>query len=71
MTPTGENIKIKNATFNIFFQGLARLGAAVTGIDASKELIEIAEHHKHVDPKIAENKPKYIHSTVEVRKDYF
>ncbi|XP_035450690.2 ubiquinone biosynthesis O-methyltransferase, mitochondrial [Spodoptera frugiperda] len=49
----------------ILSEGLARLGAAVTGIDASKELIEIAEHHKHVDPKIAENKPKYIHSTVE------
>ncbi|CAH1636521.1 unnamed protein product [Spodoptera littoralis] len=49
----------------ILSEGLARLGATVTGIDASKDLIDIAEHHKHVDPKIAANKPTYIHSTIE------
>ncbi|KAF9423597.1 hypothetical protein HW555_001152 [Spodoptera exigua] len=49
----------------ILSEGLARLGASVTGIDASKDLIEIAEQHKHVDPKIAENKPQYINTTIE------
>lgn len=48
------------------FQGLARLGANVTGIDAAKELITIAMEHRNLDPKIAYNKPDYILTTIEV-----
>ncbi|KAJ8716606.1 hypothetical protein PYW07_003233 [Mythimna separata] len=49
----------------ILSEGLARLGASVTGIDASKELIRVAEKHKNVDPKIANNRPEYINCTIE------
>ncbi|XP_075975580.1 ubiquinone biosynthesis O-methyltransferase, mitochondrial-like isoform X2 [Anticarsia gemmatalis] len=49
----------------ILSEGLARLGAKVTGIDASKELIQVAQQHSHVDPKIAENKPTYHNITIE------
>lgn len=48
------------------FQGLARLGASVTGIDASEDLIKVAEKHKDIDPKIQWNKPEYINCTIEV-----
>lgn len=48
------------------FQGLARLGADVTGIDASMDLIALAQEHRNVDPKIANNKPEYINCTIEV-----
>ncbi|CAD0201818.1 unnamed protein product [Chrysodeixis includens] len=49
----------------ILSEGLARLGADVTGIDASKDLIALAHEHRNVDPKIANNKPIYINCTVE------
>uniref|UniRef100_A0A2A4JEQ5 Ubiquinone biosynthesis O-methyltransferase, mitochondrial n=1 Tax=Heliothis virescens TaxID=7102 RepID=A0A2A4JEQ5_HELVI len=49
----------------ILSEGLARLGAFVTGIDASEELIQVAEEHKNLDPKIAYNKPIYVRSTIE------
>lgn len=49
---------------------MARLGATVTGIDASEELIKIADEHKNIDPKIAKYKPTYIYTTVEVTKTY-
>ncbi|XP_047025435.1 ubiquinone biosynthesis O-methyltransferase, mitochondrial [Helicoverpa zea] len=49
----------------ILSEGLARLGAFVTGIDASEDLIRVADEHKNVDPKIAYNKPVYLHTTVE------
>ncbi|KAJ8723363.1 hypothetical protein PYW08_003275 [Mythimna loreyi] len=49
----------------ILSEGLARLGASVTGIDASKDLILMAEKHKVLDPKIANNRPEYINCTIE------
>lgn len=49
----------------ILSEGLARIGAVVTGIDASKELIDLAEAHKSYDPRIANNQPAYINETVE------
>ncbi|KAJ0183240.1 hypothetical protein K1T71_001216 [Dendrolimus kikuchii] len=70
---TERNIKpLKDKTIldvgcggGILSEGLARIGAIVTGIDASKELIDLANVHKDLDPRIAENKPTYIHATVE------
>jgi len=46
------------------FQPLARLGAQVTGIDASAELIEIAKWHAALDSNV-ENQVTYKTSTIE------
>ncbi|KAJ0183416.1 hypothetical protein K1T71_001392 [Dendrolimus kikuchii] len=50
---------------------LARLGATVTGIDPCKELIDIAEAHKLLDPELENNKPTYIATTVEEHNTQF
>ncbi|XP_072933018.1 ubiquinone biosynthesis O-methyltransferase, mitochondrial [Epargyreus clarus] len=49
----------------ILSEAFARLGAQVTGVDASKDLIEVAQEHCKIDPKIADNKPTYICTTIE------
>ena len=43
---------------------LARLGACVTGIDASSELTELAEHHSKLDPSVG-SRVVYINTTAE------
>lgn len=48
----------------ILSEPLARLGANVTGVDASFENIKIAQAHVMHDPKVARN-IRYIQSTVE------
>ncbi|XP_077256993.1 ubiquinone biosynthesis O-methyltransferase, mitochondrial-like isoform X1 [Temnothorax americanus] len=48
----------------ILTEGLARVGAQVTGIDASAELIDIAKEHVKLDPDISE-RVNYIQTTVE------
>ncbi|CAB3254701.1 unnamed protein product [Arctia plantaginis] len=62
-----KNIKILDVGCGggILSEALARLGATITGIDASEDLIKIADEHKNIDPKIAKCKPTYIHTTVE------
>ncbi|XP_038214225.1 ubiquinone biosynthesis O-methyltransferase, mitochondrial-like [Zerene cesonia] len=55
----------------ILSEGLARIGAIVTGVDASKDLIELAKQHSHVDPKIADNKPTYYCTTIEEHSKEF
>ncbi|CAK1555358.1 unnamed protein product [Leptosia nina] len=49
----------------ILSEGLAKIGAVVTGVDASKELIECAKEHSNVNPKITDNKPTYYCTTIE------
>ncbi|CAH2047069.1 unnamed protein product, partial [Iphiclides podalirius] len=49
----------------ILSEGLARLGANVTGIDAGKELIELAIKHSKVNPKLNNNLPSYFCTTIE------
>lgn len=49
----------------ILSEALARVGANVTGIDASKELVELATDHSQIDPKISINKPVYKCETIE------
>lgn len=46
------------------FQPLARLGAEVTGIDASPEVIEVAKWHAELDPDI-KSRVTYKMSTIE------
>jgi len=48
----------------ILAERLARIGAQVTGIDASVELINIAKEHAKLDPNISE-RVNYIQTTVE------
>jgi len=48
----------------ILAERLARIGAQVTGIDASVELINIAKEHAKLDPNISE-RLNYIQTTVE------
>ncbi|VVC98410.1 unnamed protein product [Leptidea sinapis] len=55
----------------ILSEALARVGANVTGIDASKELIELAQQHSNMDPKIANNKPTYYCTTIEEHSKQF
>jgi len=48
----------------IFSESLARIGADVTGIDASKELIEAARTHAALDKSLEANL-RYLNTTVE------
>nr|CAD7195487.1 unnamed protein product [Timema douglasi] len=48
----------------ILTEPLARLGAEVTGVDASDSMIETAQLHANKDPEIA-SRLTYIHSTIE------
>lgn len=48
----------------ILAERLARIGAQVTGIDASAELINVAKEHVKLDPGISE-RMNYIQTTVE------
>lgn len=48
----------------ILAERLARIGAQVTGIDASGELINVAKEHVKLDPNISE-RLTYIQTTVE------
>ncbi|XP_034252727.1 ubiquinone biosynthesis O-methyltransferase, mitochondrial [Thrips palmi] len=43
---------------------LARLGASVTGIDASADLIEVAQRHAKLDPALG-SRLNYIHTAAE------
>ncbi|KAJ2950982.1 hypothetical protein O0L34_g5358 [Tuta absoluta] len=49
----------------ILSEPLARLGAEVTGIDASKVLIDMAQEHSENNEKLRNNKPKYFCTTIE------
>ena len=44
---------------------LARLGASVTGIDASSELIEVAQSHAKLDSSL-NGRLTYVHTTAEM-----
>ncbi|XP_050348869.1 ubiquinone biosynthesis O-methyltransferase-like [Nymphalis io] len=49
----------------ILSEGLAKLGANVIGIDASKELIEVAQYHSSKNKELIYNWPTYINTTIE------
>ncbi|GBP91879.1 Ubiquinone biosynthesis O-methyltransferase, mitochondrial [Eumeta japonica] len=49
----------------ILSEPLAALGAEVTGIDGSKELIELAVRHSNENKKLANNKPTYYQTSIE------
>ncbi|CAG4930197.1 unnamed protein product [Colias eurytheme] len=55
----------------ILSEGLARIGAIITGVDASKDLIQLAKQHSHIDPKIADNRPTYYCNTIEEHSNEF
>ncbi|XP_073954922.1 ubiquinone biosynthesis protein COQ3, mitochondrial [Choristoneura fumiferana] len=44
---------------------LAKLGGDVTGIDASKELVDMAKEHSETNPPATGNKPTYIYTSIE------
>ncbi|XP_038213981.1 ubiquinone biosynthesis O-methyltransferase, mitochondrial-like [Zerene cesonia] len=46
-------------------ESLAKLGAIVTGVDASSTLIDLAKEHSNVDPEVAKNKPTYYCASIE------
>lgn len=48
----------------ILTEALARIGAQVTGIDASKELIEVAKLHAELDPDISK-RTNYVCTSIE------
>ncbi|KAL0110369.1 hypothetical protein PUN28_013786 [Cardiocondyla obscurior] len=48
----------------ILTERLARIGAQITGIDESAELINIAKEHAKLDPSVSE-RVNYIHTSVE------
>jgi polyprenyldihydroxybenzoate methyltransferase/3-demethylubiquinol 3-O-methyltransferase len=48
----------------LFSEDLAKIGADVTGIDACKELIDVARDHAALTPSLSPNL-RYLHTTVE------
>lgn len=48
----------------IFSEPLARIGATVTGLDASEELINVAKNHAKLDPSLNTNLT-YVCDTIE------
>ncbi|XP_026288154.1 ubiquinone biosynthesis O-methyltransferase, mitochondrial [Frankliniella occidentalis] len=60
----GLNIVDVGCGGGLLSEPLARLGASVTGIDASAELIEIAQQHAQLDPSL-QNRLTYIHTLAE------
>ena len=61
---TGLNILDVGCGGGILSEPLARIGATVTGIDASKELISLANDHLKLDVSLSNNL-KYINTTIE------
>lgn len=61
-----EGIKIADVGCGggIFAENLARIGAQVTGIDPSADLIDIAKKHMELDPEISE-RITYVNTTIE------
>ncbi|XP_059057347.1 ubiquinone biosynthesis O-methyltransferase, mitochondrial [Achroia grisella] len=54
----------------ILSEALSRLGAKVTGIDANKELVQIAQYHSDINKEL-NVKPKYHHTTIEEHSKEF
>ncbi|VVD02601.1 unnamed protein product [Leptidea sinapis] len=50
----------------IFAEALAAKGANIIGIEPGQELVDVAQNHCDTNPDIADNKPKYICTTIEV-----
>lgn len=61
----GKHILDVGCGGGIMSEGLARIGAKVTGIDASKEVIDVARTHADSNKKIETNKPTYHNTTIE------
>ncbi|XP_052739301.1 ubiquinone biosynthesis O-methyltransferase, mitochondrial-like [Bicyclus anynana] len=61
----GKKILDVGCAGGMLSEGLAMFGAEVTGIDASKELIEVAKSHSSKDNRLANKMPTYILSTIE------
>ncbi|OWR49977.1 hexaprenyldihydroxybenzoate methyltransferase [Danaus plexippus plexippus] len=57
--------------YNSVRQALAELGANMTGIDASEELVEVAKEHTYNNPSIISNNPTYYFTTVEQHSEQF
>ncbi|XP_061378642.1 ubiquinone biosynthesis O-methyltransferase, mitochondrial-like [Danaus plexippus] len=55
----------------ILTEALAELGANMTGIDASEELVEVAKEHTYNNPSIISNNPTYYFTTVEQHSEQF
>uniref|UniRef100_A0A1B6DMM7 Ubiquinone biosynthesis O-methyltransferase, mitochondrial n=1 Tax=Clastoptera arizonana TaxID=38151 RepID=A0A1B6DMM7_9HEMI len=62
---TGKQILDVGCGGGILSEALARLGASVTGIDPSEELINLATLHIDMGPKFRTKPPTYIATTVE------
>ncbi|XP_069356349.1 ubiquinone biosynthesis O-methyltransferase-like [Maniola hyperantus] len=49
----------------VLSEGLAKYGAEVTGIDLSRELVELAQQHCAANRRLADNLPTYIYTSIE------
>ncbi|KAM3965036.1 ubiquinone biosynthesis O-methyltransferase, mitochondrial [Aphomia sociella] len=54
----------------ILSEALSRVGAEVTGIDANKDLVKLAEYHSNMNDKLI-TKPKYRYNTIEEHSKEF
>lgn len=71
MPLSGKKVLDVGCGGGILTEAIARLGAKVTGVDASKELIELARDHSSVDQKLANNRPSYECTTIEEHSNLF
>nr|XP_034826972.1 ubiquinone biosynthesis O-methyltransferase, mitochondrial-like [Maniola hyperantus] len=61
----GKKILEVGCGAGVLTEALAKFGAEVTGIDSSKELIEMAQQHSSKNKRLANNLPAYISVTIE------
>ncbi|XP_032516692.2 ubiquinone biosynthesis O-methyltransferase, mitochondrial-like [Danaus plexippus] len=55
----------------ILTEALARIGANMTGIDASRELVDVAKQHSVANPKLLNHRPTYYCTTIEEHSEKF
>ncbi|XP_045768708.1 ubiquinone biosynthesis O-methyltransferase-like [Maniola jurtina] len=61
----GKKILDAGCGAGVLSEGLAKYGAEVTGIDLSRELVELARQHSAADARLAHNPPTYIYTSIE------
>ncbi|VVD02602.1 unnamed protein product [Leptidea sinapis] len=55
----------------ILAEALAAKGADIIGLEPGQELVDVAQNHCDTNPDIADNKPKYVCTTIEEHSEQY